>query len=169
VGDSTVVTRLVPTPVAGGHSFTSVTGGWKHTCAREDTPAGTTLCWGDNGWSQLGYGAPPLDSYVPGAVQAAPVLASLSASASTCGLVAGGAAYCWGSNGAGALGDGTTIDRLTPVPVSGGLLFSQVSIGTGSTCGLTSGGQLYCWGYNDDGRVGDGTRTDRYAPVLVVP
>jgi alpha-tubulin suppressor-like RCC1 family protein len=169
VGDSTTATRLVPTLVVGGRAYSLVTSGWTHTCALENTPAGTALCWGDNSASQLGYGTPPLDSHVPGAVQSAPVLLSLSASGTTCGLVAGGTAYCWGNNALGALGDGTTTTRLTPAPVSGGLAFSQVSVGTHSACGLTSAGQLYCWGYNGDGRLGDGTTTDRYAPVLTVP
>jgi alpha-tubulin suppressor-like RCC1 family protein len=38
----------------------------------------------------------------------------------SCGLAVGGAAYCWGNNPDGELGDGTTTNRLTPVPVAGG-------------------------------------------------
>ena len=36
----------------------------------------------------------------------------------SCARLIDGAVKCWGSNGSGQLGDGTTINRLTPVPVS---------------------------------------------------
>src|SRR2546426_698553 len=88
--------------------------------------------------------------------------------AHTCGVTSGGAAYCWGSNGDGELGDGTTADRLSPVPVAGDVSFAAVSAGDGGdTCGVPAGGAAYCWGYNYFGQLGDGTTTDRSSPVLV--
>jgi alpha-tubulin suppressor-like RCC1 family protein len=39
---------------------------------------------------------------------------------STCGVTTDHRAYCWGENSDGQLGDGTTTQRLTPVPVVGG-------------------------------------------------
>ena len=88
--------------------------------------------------------------------------------AHTCGVTSGGAAYCWGSNGDGELGDGTTADRLSPVPVAGGVSFAAVSAGDGGdTCGVPAGGAAYCWGYNYFGQLGDGTTTNRSSPVLV--
>ncbi len=88
--------------------------------------------------------------------------------AHTCGVTSGGAAYCWGYNGDGELGDGTTADRLSPVPVGGGVSFAAVSAGDGGdTCGVTAGGAAYCWGDNSLGELGDGTTTNRSSPVLV--
>ena len=52
-------------------------------------------------------------------------------SAHSCGLTLEGRAYCWGDNFFGQLGDGTKTDRLRPVAVAGGLLFSSVSAGVG--------------------------------------
>src|SRR5438445_9522218 len=80
--------------------------------------------------------------------------------AHTCGVTSGGAAYCWGSNGDGELGDGTTADRLSPVPVAGGVSFAAVSAGDGhNSCGVPAGGAEYCGGYNYCGLLGDRTTT----------
>src|SRR3989449_9469092 len=85
--------------------------------------------------------------------------------AHTCGVTSGGAAYCWGSKGDGELGDGTTADRLSPVPVAGGVSFAAVSAGFAHTCGVTAGGAAYCWGYNGSGGRGDRAPTPRGPPA----
>ena len=87
----------------------------------------------------------------------------------SCAITAYGDAYCWGLNNAGQLGDGTTIDRSSPVAVSGGLKFSAATfaVGAGHACALTSDGSAYCWGRNDFGQLGDGTAVSRSAPVAV--
>ena len=86
----------------------------------------------------------------------------------TCGVTTNNLAYCWGFNAFGQLGDGTTtILRLTPVAVAGGLLFRQVSAGFAHTCGVTTNNLAYCWGFNASGRLGDGTTALRLMPVLV--
>jgi alpha-tubulin suppressor-like RCC1 family protein len=85
----------------------------------------------------------------------------------TCGLTLLGFAYCWGGNNVGQLGDGTTITRLVPSPVQGGLRFVQLTTGGGSACGLTNAHEAYCWGANGSGNLGDGTTVDRLGPALV--
>ncbi len=85
----------------------------------------------------------------------------------TCGLTTDGDTYCWGLNELGQLGDGTTTNRTTPVPVSGGLVFASVDASYSHTCGVTSAGSAYCWGANWSGQLGDGTTTERHTPVAV--
>jgi alpha-tubulin suppressor-like RCC1 family protein len=90
----------------------------------------------------------------------------------TCGVTTDDKAYCWGDNGEGGLtggylGDGTTTDRLTPVPVAGGLSFRLVSAGVHHSCGVTTDNRAYCWGRNDWGQLGDGTTNTALTPVAV--
>jgi alpha-tubulin suppressor-like RCC1 family protein len=77
------------------------------------------------------------------------------------------AAYCWGSNGFGELGDGTTIIRLRPVRVVGGLAFRLVSATGHHTCGVTTRSRAFCWGGNEFGQLGDGTTSNRLTPGAV--
>lgn len=86
----------------------------------------------------------------------------------TCALATGGTPYCWGENDLGRLGDGTTTDRPTPTPVSGGLTFTSLTAGGIHTCGLTSAGAAWCWGSNGVGQLGDGTvETEQHVPTVV--
>jgi alpha-tubulin suppressor-like RCC1 family protein len=55
-----------------------------------------------------------------------------------------------------------------PVPVSGGLRFTQVSAGLGLTCGLTTSDVAHCWGMGRQGQLGNGAFEDSPDPVAVV-
>lgn len=87
----------------------------------------------------------------------------------TCGRTTDGTAYCWGDNTDGQLGDGTatSIARLAPAPVAGGLVFTTLSAGFRRTCGIATGSAGYCWGHNGDGYLGDGTMTNQVSPAPV--
>jgi alpha-tubulin suppressor-like RCC1 family protein len=178
LGDGTTTARSAPEAVTGNHTFQAiVAGGFNigHTCAL--TNSGDTYCWGSNERGQLGngsggLGAEDLTPYpVPAQVSGAPTFVSLTVGLGrhTCGLTSAGDAYCWGENSFGALGDGSTTDRTTPVPVSGGIEFSLVIAGgfIGHTCALASGGAAYCWGENSVGQVGDKSTDDRLEPAHV--
>ncbi len=143
-----------PVPVAGGHTFTSVSTMNFHTCGT--TAADNALyCWGTNNTGALGGGTLGQAEFAPLRVATGLSIASVSAGFShTCALTTAGAAYCWGSNGGGKLGDGSTTSRLAPAPVIGGLTFVALSAGGNHTCGLTSGGSAHCWGSNNYGELG---------------
>ena len=88
----------------------------------------------------------------------------------TCRLTGAGTtapAFCWGDNSFGQLGDGSTTSSATPVPVSGGLSFTQLTTGSGHTCGLTAAGLAYCWGDNTSGQLGEGSRLYSSVPIAV--
>jgi alpha-tubulin suppressor-like RCC1 family protein len=100
---------------------------------------------------------------------AAPSTKAISVSlggAHACAVTADGAAQCWGYNGSGQLGDGTTIDRLAPVVVSG-LDHGVQSIAAGAqhTCAILTSGELRCWGDNEFGQLGVADRSDSLLPV----
>jgi alpha-tubulin suppressor-like RCC1 family protein len=145
-----------PIAVDGGIKFLSITAGTYHTCALDQT--GRAYCLGDNEWGELGIGTfDSVPHYIPQPVASNLAFVQLSAGEmATCGLTGTGEAYCWGRNEFGELGDGSTTNRPAPVPVAGGLTFTQISRGV-HTCGLAASGAVYCWGENFYGEVGDGT------------
>jgi alpha-tubulin suppressor-like RCC1 family protein len=152
--DLDTTTAIVPQPVGGGRSFKAIAAGGEHTCALS---GGTTYCWGDNRFGQLGTGelAPAL-SPLPVPTAGSLGFASLSSGdAHTCGI-AGGAGYCWGRNDSGQLGDGTRKPRSAPVLITDGLTFASIYAGGEHTCGLTTSRVLYCWGNGASGELGNG-------------
>jgi alpha-tubulin suppressor-like RCC1 family protein len=121
-GSATPVAALVS---PGGAPFTDVVevaAGQNHTCARKSD--NSVWCWGSNVSGQLG------DGTMTNRFNPVPVLASvggmpvsdiveLSAGIDfTCARRMDGVVLCWGSNQYGQLGDGTTMNRINPVPVS---------------------------------------------------
>lgn len=122
LGDGSADSRTRPVLVAGGISFAAVSTGNSHTCAV--TAAGAAYCWGLNVQGQVGDGT-TASRRRPVSVASDIRFIAVDAGGSgqalgfhSCGLTAAGAAYCWGQNARGQLGDGTTEDRLRPVPVA---------------------------------------------------
>lgn len=161
LSEQTYPCALVPIPVAGGLSFSQLTGGGAHTCGL--TTDGSAWCWGANPFGQLG------DSTItartaPVAVATPVKFASISAAADhTCGLTDSGAAWCWGRNNSGQLGDGTVTNRPAPVQVNlpTGVVLATLSAGgmdRAFSCALTDSGAAWCWGSNHRGQLGRGTR-----------
>ena len=170
LGDGTTTDSLVPVQVIGLTSgVTATAAGPYHTCSV--TTGGAVFCWGGNQFGQLGDGTTvPAFRPTPAPVNglASGVVALTAGYYHTCALTSGGAVACWGANFNGRLGDGTTTDRLTPVPVSG-LTSGVVAVAAGAhhTCAVTGGGAVVCWGANFNGQLGDATTTDRLTPVAV--
>jgi alpha-tubulin suppressor-like RCC1 family protein len=73
-----------------------------------------------------------------------------------------------GHNEYGGLGDGTSLDRTTPVPVTG-LQGGVAQIAKpGASCVRTTAGKAQCWGTGVLGQLGNGTSSTRAVPVYVV-
>jgi alpha-tubulin suppressor-like RCC1 family protein len=141
------------------------TGQNSHTCAlRVD---GTTLCWGDNTFGQLGSGDPNLPlSATPVAITGGHTFIGLSSGINhKCGITAAGAAWCWGNNVQGQLGAGTGPNQFAPVQVSGGHHFVDIDSDGNTTCTVTAAGDVYCWGNNISGQLGTGSTTDSHVPA----
>lgn len=72
----------------------------------------------------------------------------------------------WGANRFGQVGDGSTSNRLTPVPV-GVSNVASVAAGPGHALALLSDGSVIAWGCNRHGELGVGDREDSRVPVVV--
>ena len=157
-----------PVPVAGGLAFVSITAGLgRHTCALTDV--GAAYCWGENTFGALGDSS-MTDKSSPVVVSGGLVLDQLIAGGfigHTCGLTAAGAAYCWGENERGQVGDGSTIDRLEPSAVTGGLEFTRLDAGFRHTCARATSGTLYCWGSGAAGQLGTNSTSQSNVPAKV--
>ena len=158
---------LVPTLVSGGHAWASFSGAGQHTCGV--TTDGEAYCWGSHPpWSVSEPSLAP--AKVGGDLKWKSITAARH---NICALtdegLPVGEAYCWGKNHYGQLGDGTTTERQTATPVSGGLAFTSINSGwdSDSTCGLTSEGVAHCWGRNLAQSLGHGTEQFYTTPVTV--
>ncbi len=76
---------------------------------------------------------------------------------------------CWGQNLNGELGDGSTTERLAPVPVVGVGDAVQLSAGKNHACVVHMDGQASCWGSNGSGQLGQGgtSLTVSYSPTAL--
>jgi alpha-tubulin suppressor-like RCC1 family protein len=134
---------------------------------------GTVWAWGWNAFGQLGDGT-TTDRHAPVQVaRIAGVTAIAAGGFHSVALVTLGVltptVWAWGWNGLGQLGDGTTTDRLVPVPVAtppgGGI--GAIAAGTYHSMMLFVDGSIGAWGWNAYGQLGDGTTVDRHVPTLI--
>lgn len=165
------VAVTVSVPVVGNLMSKLVVAGPGHACAL--TTDGVAYCWGYNGNGQLGNNdTTSVGEPAPVAVTGGLTFQSLSLSkvaGTSCGLSTSGAAYCWGENSQGQLGDGTTIRRLTPTAVAGGLTFTSLAMGNAHVCGVATNGTAYCWGTSPNGAFGDGSVGMHPTPLPAAP
>jgi alpha-tubulin suppressor-like RCC1 family protein len=159
-----------PVAVTSVSGAASVTTGHSHTCAV--LSSGVVRCWGGNYSGLLGDGSVSESSLTPVEVFNLSSALSVSASSSyTCAVVNGGTVQCWGKNDYGRLGNGSTIDSIIPVTVSGISNAISVSVSRsgayGTTCAVLGNGLAQCWGSNGFGMFGNGKTTDSLVPIFV--
>ena len=142
--------------------------GHGHICALDTE--GKAFCWGSNDYGQLGDGSNTYRSS-PSAVIGGYRFSSISAGKYfTCGVQADGVTYCWGNNASGQFGNGGSSglsSSNSPVLLTGGHRFLNISTGDSLACGLTTSGLAFCWGYR--GYLGNGVASDgnSSSPVAV--
>jgi len=65
----------------------------------------------------------------------------------TCAIRDDRSMWCWGRNNSGVLGDGTSVTRLHPTQVEGGMAWSHVTAQSATTCGFPVDVDVpWCWG-----------------------
>jgi alpha-tubulin suppressor-like RCC1 family protein len=83
----------------------------------------------------------------------------------SCMLLSDGTARCVGRDSQGQLGDGSYINEVNPVAVSGLAGATQIGAGSEHTCALISDGTMRCWGTNYTGQLGMGGATGEHGGV----
>ena len=142
------------------------------------TTTGRLYAWGSGGGgvgalgdlSTVAKSSPVLVSGPAGASWS--VVASAGVSGSTAygvAITTTGQLYAWGGGTTGQLGDLTTVNKSSPVLVSGpaATSWSTVTAGTFNAYAITTTGQLYAWGAGASGALGDLSITNKSSPVLV--
>lgn len=155
-GDLDDATSALPSPVLEGHTWSAIeVGGGSGTgttvCAiRADD---TLWCWGwiVNDWNSGTQTSAADPRQLPGSWTQVSV-----GDEHACGVRTDGSAWCWGDNIDGQLGAGIPdlYDARSPVLVSGGGTWQDVSAGGSHTCGTQSDGSGWCWGGNGAGQLG---------------
>lgn len=155
LGDGTAEpARNVPTPVAGGHVFRSISVGQARVVAL--TADGTAYEWG--------YQVQATPAVVPGDVKFQQVSAG---SFHALGLTATGQVYAWGENGGGSLGNGGSAGTVfTPEPVSSDQRFAAISAGQNHSVALAVDGSVYTWGEGAHG-IRDLPSSTLYVPTRI--
>ena len=173
LGDGTTTSASTSVLVSGLNNVSQISLGYYHSCALMGSgpEAGQVRCWGYNYYGQLGDGTitNSLTSVLVSGLSN--IIQIAMGTHDSCALMGSGPeagqVRCWGYNGSGQLGDSTTIDRTTPVLVSGLSNVSQITTGSYHSCALVESSQVRCWGRNNDGELGDGTTMYRTTPVPV--
>ena len=112
-----VANSAVPLPVVGLTTAVEIAAGGSDSCALR--LEGTTVCWGANGWGQLGNGS-TVNSQVPvGVTGISNAVQVATGYGFSCALLDTPSVTCWGYNGWGQLGNGSTANSTTPVGVTG--------------------------------------------------
>jgi alpha-tubulin suppressor-like RCC1 family protein len=146
--------RNTPVTVAGYAGSTVVEPSDTFACGF----GGTTRCAGSNASMQLGQGVAQFSaSPVTAVTGASKVVVGGYHACALFGPSGAASIQCWGGNRYGQLGDGTTIDRVSPVTVSGITTATDVAAGDEHTCAILADTSVRCWGLNADGELGVNT------------
>jgi alpha-tubulin suppressor-like RCC1 family protein len=170
LGDGTQTDSLTPVSVKGlAPGLTDLSSGTTTTCAWNH--AGSTRCWGSNGFGQFGTFDVGFN------VTTAAPLSGISGSIRSIGMGFGqicvvsgdGSLRCWGLNDDGQVGNRSTTETFQPTLIFGPeQKVAGVTGGYYHTCAWMEDGSAACWGSNTNGQVGDGASIYVTSPSEVV-
>jgi alpha-tubulin suppressor-like RCC1 family protein len=107
-----------PVSVLNSSGFDQLVTNTSNSCALDTD--GYALCWGGNGYGNLGVGTATNPILTPTPVVGGRTYFALELGmAHQCAVELDWDVYCWGQNGSGELGDGTQVGRQEPTLVSG--------------------------------------------------
>ena len=150
--------RNTPGAVSGmGSGVRALSTGNSHGCALIDATGGLK-CWGYNAGGQLGDGTTTSNPTPVNVVGLGSGVAQVGAGVlHTCAVTTAGAAKCWGNNFYSQLGDGTDINRLSAVQVTGlDAGVAALQAGYYHSCARMTDATMRCWGNNYRGETGAG-------------
>jgi alpha-tubulin suppressor-like RCC1 family protein len=142
-GTSDQTTPKLTSSLGAGRMAVGLSSGYFHTCLILDN--GSSSCWGDGSYGQLGNGAT--------SDQTTPTLTSSLGS----GRIASLSERDFDGDGNFTVFQAHTtfVDRT-----------QSLSSGDGYTCALLDNGSVSCWGGGLDGRLGNGGTSDKTTPTL---
>lgn len=165
------MTNLAAIFVGTGVKPVKVSAGKNHTCILLNNAS--VKCWGDNTYSELGYG-----DYTPrgGAVNSMTYLTTLNfgaktvkdisaGGAHTCAILSDDSVSCWGKNTSGQRGPLFRALINSPVPIFGLSYYKTLQAGSFQTCGITFLDKVECWGTDFTGSLGDGKGLSETFPL----
>lgn len=154
--------KVFTTPEIQYRGTSQLVAGRDFTCVRQQI--GTTVCWGNNRYGQLGIDNPDVHFHQNTAVTDGFVLSV--GGTHSCVLLSGSTTRCWGGNEYGQLGDGTTNTSSVPQSVRSNESFVTIDTGLAHTCAIVNDATVRCWGHNNFGQLGDVTTDNASAPVI---
>ncbi len=173
LGDSSTVDRYDPVKVKVISDITSISWGHIHTHSLAVKSDGSVWAWGYNPTGKLGDNT-LVSKDAPIQVHGLSNVGFLSNIIAVAGghdfslaLEDDGTAWAWGANGFGQLGDGTTTQRITPVPVVSLTNATAIVVGDWHSMALKDDGTVWTWGYGGGGRLGINSMVSSSSPVQV--
>ncbi len=177
LGDGTLTRRLVPVTVkkASGAALDGV----KQVAAGRDfamaviAQNGSVRTWGRGTDGELGNGTTPTAQRTPVVVKTASGTTLTGVTQVAAGrnhslaLRSDGSVWAWGENGYGQVGDGTLVDKLRAVKVTGLSGVVDVEAGAEFSVAVLGNGSVMTWGRSGNGQLGNGFKGTRTVPGQV--
>jgi alpha-tubulin suppressor-like RCC1 family protein len=168
LGNGANTTTANAVAVRGLSGVSAVATAGDHNLALRDD--GTVWAWGYNVYGQLGDGTTTKRNAPVQVSGLNSVIAVAAGDEHSLALKGDGTVWAWGANGSeGRLGDGTSINRPSPVQVTGLTDVKAIGAGFRHSLAIKNDGTVRAWGWNGYGQLGDGTLDNsRRTPVQTV-